>query len=188
MCDRLLPYIHTFALLNKKKLLSCIPLSLWVIKRISISAPVLEQILFYVIYFWTLSFNFVFMCPKNMLLLKSGKGDQICQICLDLHHLHTNYINFPGEDPRTPLFFSGASRPRIRLASLGIRGPPSFSLSKSGPSLKTVGHPCRLWRWHIHTDRQTDTYSHEPNTEESLLYFWLFLSMFCVDRIGLEVK
>ena len=39
------------------------------------------------------------------------------------------------------------------------------------------------------TDRQTDTYSHEPNSEESLLYFWLFfMSMFCVNRIGLEVK
>ena len=64
------------------------------------------------------------MCPKNMLLLKSGEGDQICQICLDLQHLHTNYRNFP---PRTPLFFSGASPPRIRLALLG---PPTFSLSK----------------------------------------------------------
>ena len=31
------------------------------------------------------------MCPKNMLMLKSGKWDQICQICLDLHHLHTIY-------------------------------------------------------------------------------------------------
>ena len=33
------------------------------------------------------------MCPKNMLILKSGKGDQICQTCLDLHHLHTIYRN-----------------------------------------------------------------------------------------------
>ena len=38
------------------------------------------------------------------------------------------------------------------------------------------------------TDRHTHTYSHEPNSEESLLYFWLFMSMFCVNRIGLEVK
>ena len=42
-----------------------------------------------------------------MLILKSRKGDQICQICLDLHHLYTIYINFPGEDPRTLLFFLG---------------------------------------------------------------------------------
>ena len=143
MFDRLLPCMHTFSLLSNKNLLSCISFFfLRVMKRISISAPVLEQILFYVIDFWTLSFNFVFMCPKDMLLLKSGKGDQICQICLDLHHLHTIHRNFPGEDPRTPLFFSGASRPRIRLASLGLCGPPTFSISKSGPSLKTVGHPC----------------------------------------------
>ena len=77
---------------------------LWVIKRISIHVCVLEQILFYVIYF-EFSFNFVFMCPKNMLMLKSGIGDQICQICIDLHHLHTIYIEIPGEDPRTTLFF-----------------------------------------------------------------------------------
>ena len=81
------------------------------------------------------------MCPKNMLILKSGKGDQICQTCLDLHHLHTIYRNFPGEDPRTPLCILGASRPRIRLASLGLCGPQTFSLSKSGPSKKTFGHP-----------------------------------------------
>ena len=84
------------------------------------------------------------MCPKNMLILKSGKGDQICQTCLDLHHLHTIYRNFPGEDPRTPLCILGASRPRIRLASLGLCGPQTFSLSKSGPSKKTFGHPAAL--------------------------------------------
>ena len=81
------------------------------------------------------------MCPKNMLILKSGKGDQICQTCLDLHHLHTIYRNFPGEDPRTPLCILGASRPRIRLASLGLCGPQTFSLSKSGPSKKHLVTP-----------------------------------------------
>ena len=34
----------------------------------------------------------------------------------------------------------------------------------------------------------TDTYSHEPNTEESYFTSDFFLSMFCVNRIGLEVK
>ena len=79
-----------------------------------------------------------------MLILKSGKGDQICQTCLDLHHLHTIYRNFPGEDPRTPLCILGASRPRIRLASLGLCGPQTFSLSKSGPSKKHLVTPAAL--------------------------------------------
>ena len=39
-----------------------------------------------------------------------------------------------------------------------------------------------------HTYRHTDTYSHEPNTEEIYFTSDFFLSMFCVDRIGLEVK
>ena len=99
MCDRLLTYMHTFALSSNKNLLSCISFFCGSLNAFPYLHRYLNKYFFYVIYFWTLSFNFVFMCPKNMLLLKSGKGDQICQICLDLHHLHTIHIHFPGEDP-----------------------------------------------------------------------------------------
>ena len=51
-----------------------------------------------------------------MLILKSGKGDQICQTCLDLHHLHTIYRNFPGKTPG-PTFVSWALR-ALEYASL----------------------------------------------------------------------
>ena len=120
-------------------MLSYISFSLWVIKRISIHAHVLEQILFYVIYFWTLSFNFVFMCPKNMLMLKSGKGDQICQICLDLHHLHTICTYFLGEVPQTSLF-----SPKIhalKYASLHSAYVALFHFPKLVLLKKKFGHP-----------------------------------------------
>ena len=52
----------------------------------------------------------------------------------------------------------------------------------------TDKHTDRHTDTHTDTHTHTDRHSHEPHTAESLLYFWLFLSMFFVNRIGLEVK
>ena len=49
------------------------------------------------------------------------------------------------------------------------------------PSSNGVGHGDDTFR---HTYKKW----HRPNKEEILLYFWLFVSMFGVNRIGLEVK
>ena len=60
--------MHTFALLNNNFEICFHAFHfffLWVIKRIFIHAGVLEQ---------TLSFNFVFMCPKNPKNIANAKG------------------------------------------------------------------------------------------------------------------
>ena len=61
------------------------------------------------------------MCPKNMLILKSGKGDQICQTCLDLHHLHTIYRNFPGEAPFVSWAFRALEYASLRSAYVALK-------------------------------------------------------------------
>ena len=109
-----------------------------------------------------------------MVMLKSVKRDQICQICLDLHHLHTIFENFPGEDPQTPL-------PWLRLAALGKCGPPNFPLLKSGPSQKTVGHPwSRLrkifidYNYHFRSSIIFD-YERESMLKTTLSYLMVFI-------------
>ena len=108
---------------------------LWVIKRISICMCTWTNTNL----FWSLSFNFIFMCPKNMLMLKSGKGDQICLICLDLHHLHTICTYFLGEVPQTSLF-----SPKIhalKYASLHSAYVALFHFPKLVLLKKKFGHP-----------------------------------------------